>query len=127
MTDVTFADLKEELAATEREYVVAAREYNEALEALQAACTHETLVGGNEEYGDVTWRVCVTCGLYEHRGYNDDGDEYNYATRAYFKVLPTDKGRQRGRRAYEPADKNKSTELHKFGRSKIHVPVWGPR
>lgn len=101
----TFAELKEEFVVCEKEYVIARKEYNEALEALQAACEHLTVVGGNEKYGDVDWRVCVTCGLSEYRGY-EGGDEYNYGYRTPFIKLPVKSLRNpHGTIAYEPSGK----------------------
>lgn len=112
-----FAELKEEFLLCEKEHKIACREYNSALQALQDACTHETIVGGNEEYGNVSWRVCVTCGLSDHRGY-EGGDEYNYGFRTPFKKLPVKSPRTpEGRRAYTP---DGIEDLYRWEKRKVY-------
>lgn len=114
MSESTFAELKEEFLACEQEFKIARQEYNDALKALQAACTHKTIVGGNEEYGDADWRVCVTCGLSEVRGH-EGGDEYNYGYRTPFKKLPVKRG-STGTRAYKP---DSDRDRWQFEKSKV--------
>lgn len=116
MSEPTFAELKEEFVLCEREYEIARKEYNEALKALQAACEHLTVVGGNEGYRESDQRVCVTCGLYEVRGY-EGGDEYNYGFRTPFKLLPVKGVRTpNGTVAYKP---DSDSDVWRWRKSKV--------